>query len=130
MPVGEFLAGYTKAILRLALEAGDFGIIRRDLADGELSEEVRAMLFSGVLAFWATHGTAIDDSPGIGGNSTPSWHAVRELAHVRMRKKAAFAAGDWRTNLLRNRMTTDATAMRRVRIRWVLGQVAAEEFDV
>jgi hypothetical protein len=38
MPFADFIQGYTKAILRLAVMAGDMPLIRRDLSDGELSE--------------------------------------------------------------------------------------------
>jgi hypothetical protein len=128
MPFADFIQGYTKAILRLAVMAGDMPLIRRDLSDGELSEESRQILFGGTGAFWIAHGTDIDSANGPPGlRAHVSWHAGRELAYVRMRIKS-YDSNDWRP-LLRNRMTNDALALRLVRLRWINNQLMAEEFD-
>ena len=128
MALADFLRGYGKAIIRLSLLSGDFSLVRREPSEEELGETNRSILFGGTGAFWLTHGAGIDAADGPPGLTAPvSWHAGRELAYVRMRLKS-FDAADWR-NLLRNRMTTDALALRRVRLRWLAGQFLAEEFD-
>lgn len=128
MPFADFLQGYTKAILRLAVMAGDMPLIRRDLSDGELSEAARAVLFGGVGAFWAEHGADIDAANGPPGlRAHVSWHAGRELAYVRMRRKS-FDSNDWRV-IVRTRMTNDALNLLPVRIRLIAGELTAEEFN-
>jgi hypothetical protein len=128
MPLADFLIGYGKAIRRLALEAGDFQLIRREIQDEEVTESNRSILFGGTGAFWATHGSAIDQLAGPPRLTAPvSWHAGRELAYVRMRKKN-FDPNDWPA-VRRTAMRNDALAMRLVRWRWINSQLVAEEFD-
>jgi hypothetical protein len=128
MPLADFLIGYGKAIIRLAVQEGDFHLIRREVRDEELTESHRSILFGGTGAFWTTHGSAIDQLPGPTRLTAPvSWHAGRELAYVRMRKKN-FDPNDWPA-LRRAAMRNDALALRLVRFRWIANQLVAEEFD-
>ena len=133
MPFADFVAGYGRAILRLAHLRGDAHLIPREPRDEELTEDERLILFGGVGAFWALRGADIDASDGIpaapnGRRPSPAWHAGREFALLRMREKLALDANDFRP-LLRARIENAALALRRVRLRWLNGQRIAEEFD-
>ena len=127
MSLLEFTAGYRKTVLRTAFVG--LATLKRDLTPDDITTEMRTVILSGVDLFWNRYGAEIRAARGVPGHKIgASWHAGREMAMVRLRRKAAYDPDDWGADLAA-RMLTSTMQMRRIRIRVISGLLSAEEFD-
>ncbi len=122
MSAAEFVAGFWHAV-RARAETPNLRLV-------DVPSDYRTRINAALSTFYGNNTAEIEGCTGVPGMNRPkAWMAGVEFAIVFCRQRAAARTSDL-GEVLADRMTTAATAQKRVRLRMVDGTVTVTERDV